>query len=207
MPCEAGEAPLSRPAFFFYPSLADAPGVESAQNQAEPAPSASSCCQEAAMRRSLLVLGAFLLAGGGVFTARQNNAQEKPKEPQEAATDAKMTPEDAARKNPVPVTPEGLAEARSFYKYQCAMCHGENGDGKGDLADVMKLKLNNWRDASSLAGKTDGELYFILTKGKGQMLGNGDRTKEDMRWKLVNLVRSFAKKDSKEKPAPESPNS
>lgn len=159
------------------------------------------------MRYSLLVLGAFLLASGGVFTAQQSNSQEKPKDSQAAAADEKIPPEEAARKNPVPATPEGLAEAQRFYKYQCAMCHGENGDGKGDLADIMKLKLNDWRDASSLAGRTDGELYYILTNGKGQMLGNGDRTKEDMRWKLVNLTRSFAKKDSKQKPAPESPKS
>ncbi len=159
------------------------------------------------MRRSLLVLGAFLLASGGVFTARQDNAQEKPKDSQAATADAKISPEEAARKNPVPVTAEGLAEARRFYKYQCAMCHGEDGDGKGDLADIMKLKLNDWRDSSSLAGRTDGELYYILTNGKGQMVAQGDRTKEELRWKLVNLVRAFAKKDSKEKPAAESPKS
>ena len=154
------------------------------------------------MRHSLLVLGAFLFASGGVYTAQQNNAQEKPKDAQAQAAEAKMSPEDAAKKNPVPVTQEGLAEARRFFKYQCAMCHNENGDGKGELADVMKLKLNDWRDDSSLSGRTDGELYYILTNGKGQMVGQGDRTKEEMRWKLVNLVRSFAKKDSKEKPAP-----
>jgi mono/diheme cytochrome c family protein len=159
------------------------------------------------MWRSLLVLGAFLLVSGGVFTAQQNNAQEKPKDSQSATAEAKISPEEAARKNPVPVTQEGLAEARRFYKYQCAMCHGADGDGKGDLADIMKLKLNDWREESSLAGRTDGELYYILTNGKGQMVGQGDRTKEDMRWKLINLVRSFAKKDSKEKPAPESPKS
>jgi mono/diheme cytochrome c family protein len=159
------------------------------------------------MRRLLFVVGAFLLVSGGVFIARQSNAQDKPKDSQAASADVKISPEEAARKNPVPVTPEGLAEARRFYKYQCAMCHNENGDGKGELADVMKLKLNDWREDSSLGGRTDGELFYILTNGKGQMVGQGDRTKEEMRWKLVNLVRSFAKKDSKEKPAAESPKS
>ena len=159
------------------------------------------------MRLSLLISGAFLLASGGVFAAQQDNAQEKPKDSQAPTTDAKIPPEEAARKNPVPVTPEGLAEARRFYKYQCTMCHGENGDGKGELADTMKLKLHDWREASSLAGRTDGELYYVLTNGKGQMLGQGDRTKEELRWNLVNLVRSFAKKDAKEKPAAESPKS
>jgi mono/diheme cytochrome c family protein len=156
------------------------------------------------MRRFLLVLGALLLVSSGVLTARQSATQEQTKDAQAAPSDSKVPPEEAARKNPVPSTPEGLAEARKFYKYQCAMCHGENGDGKGDLVETMKLKMNDWRDSSSLAGKTDGELFYILTKGRGAMVGEGDRTKENVRWNLIHLVRSFAKKDSKEK-APETP--
>ncbi len=171
------------------------------------------------MRHSLLFLGALLLASSGVSTAQQSGTQEKPKDSrpatseqqsgtqekpkdsQPATSDSKISSEEAARKNPVPSTPEGLAEARRFYKYQCAMCHGENGDGKGDLVETMKLKMNDWRDAASLAGRTDGELYYILTNGKGAMSGQGDRTKEQMRWNLINLTRSFSKKDSKEKAA------
>jgi mono/diheme cytochrome c family protein len=145
------------------------------------------------MRRILLFLGAFLLASSGVLIPQQNSAQEKPKDSQSATSDSKIPP--------VPSTAEGLAEARRFYKYQCAMCHGENGDGKGDLADTMKLKMNDWRDGSSMGGRTDGELYYILTNGKGSMLSQGDRIKEDMRWNLINLTRSFSKKDSKEKAA------
>lgn len=153
------------------------------------------------MRCLLLVLGALLLASSGILTAQQTGIQEKPKESQAATSDSKIPPEEATRKNSVPSTPEGLAEARRFYKYQCAMCHGENGDGKGDLVETMKLKMNDWRDASSLAGRTDGELFYILTNGRGAMVGEGDRTKENMRWNLINLVRSFSKKDSKEKAA------
>jgi mono/diheme cytochrome c family protein len=153
------------------------------------------------MRRLLLVLGALLLASSGALTAKQTGTQGKPKESQAATSDSKIPPEEAARKNPVPSTPEGLAEARRFYKYQCTMCHGENGDGKGDLVETMKLKMNDWRDASSMEGRTDGELFYILTNGRGAMVGEGDRTKEVIRWNLINLVRSFSKKDSKEKAA------
>jgi cytochrome c5 len=153
------------------------------------------------MRRLLLVLGALLLASSGILTAKQTGTQEKPKESQAATSDSKIPQEEAARKNPVPPTPEGLAEARRFYKYQCTMCHGENGDGKGDLVETMKLKMNDWRNASSMEGRTDGELFYILTNGRGAMVGEGDRTKEVIRWNLINLVRSFSKKDSKEKAA------
>jgi mono/diheme cytochrome c family protein len=153
------------------------------------------------MRHFLLFLGALLLTGSAASIAQQNDAQEKSKDTQSATSGSKIPPEEAARKNPVPSTQEGLAEARRFYKYQCTMCHGENGDGKGDLVETMKLKMNDWRDASSMEGRTDGELYYILTNGRGAMGGQGDRTKDVMRWNLINLVRSFSKKDSKEKAA------
>jgi len=39
------------------------------------------------------------------------------------------------------------------------------------------------------------------------MPGEGDRTKERVRWNFVNLVRSFAKKDAADKPKTESPQS
>jgi len=55
--------------------------------------------------------------------------------------------------------------------------------------------MHDWRDPATLAGKTDGELFYIITKGKGKMIGEGDRAAETMRWNLVNLVRSYAKKD------------
>src|SRR5258708_19765633 len=108
------------------------------------------------MRDSLLFLGALLLASSGVSSAQQGGTQEKPKDSQPATSDSKISPEEAARKNPVPSTPEGLAEARRFYKYQCAMCHGENAHGNGDLVETIKLNMNDWRETESLAGRTDG---------------------------------------------------
>src|ERR1700730_4894647 len=141
------------------------------------------------MRRTLFVLGALLLASFGISYAKPGSAQEKP-----ATTEPKITPEDAARKNPVSPTPEGLAEARKLFGYNCAMCHGKTVDGKGDLAADMKLELLDWRASSSLEKMTDGELFWIISKGKGKMPGEGDRTAEKVRWNFVNLVRSFAKK-------------
>lgn len=116
-----------------------------------------------------------------------------------------MTPEDVAKKNPFASTPEGLAEARKLYTYICAMCHGKDGDGKGDVAAEMKLELHDWRDASSIEKMTDGELFWIVTNGKGKMLGEGDRETEKVRWNFVNLVRSFGKKGAGDKPKADPP--
>jgi hypothetical protein len=83
------------------------------------------------------------------------------------------------------------------------MCHGKDGDGKGDLGEQMKLGLRDWRDSSTIAHYTDGELFYIITNGRGKMVGGeGDRTKEELRWNLVNLVRSFGKKTQNEPAKP-----
>src|SRR3981081_2907556 len=152
------------------------------------------------MRRTPLILGAILLASFGISYARPNSTQEKT-----GSTEPKITPEDAAKKNPVTPTIEGLAEVRKLFGYNCAMCHGKVGDGKGDLAADMKLELRDWRDASSIEKMTDGELFWIISNGKGKMPGEGDRTGEKIRWNFVNLVRSFAKKSAAEKPKTETP--
>jgi mono/diheme cytochrome c family protein len=152
------------------------------------------------MRRTLVIASAILLFG--ILYPKSNFTQEK------NGGEPKMTPEDVARKNPVPPSPEGLAEARKQYGYDCAMCHGKDGGGKGDLAQDMKLELHDWRDPSSIEKMTDGELFWVVSYGKGKMVGGeADRSPEKMRWNLVNLIRSFAKKGAAaaEKPKTENP--
>jgi Cytochrome C oxidase, cbb3-type, subunit III len=96
--------------------------------------------------------------------------------------------------NPVKSSPEGLAEARKVFGYDCEMCHGPKGDGKGEVVESMKLTMHDWRDPASLANLTDGEIFYIITKGKGKMMAEGDRVPEKLRWNLVNLVRALAAK-------------
>ena len=153
------------------------------------------------MRKAWLVLGAVCAASIGMARAKPNARQEKPKDTQAATDESKISQEDIDKKNPVKPSSEGLAAARKVYGYDCAMCHGPKGDGKGDLVESMKLTMHDWNDPASLAGKSDGEIFFIITKGKGKMMGEGDRLPETMRWNMVNLVRSYSKKDTGDKPA------
>ena len=146
------------------------------------------------MRRIVLFLSALSLLSTANFFAQQK--ESKPKDAQSADNALSPIPAaDAEKKNPVKPTPDGLAEAKKLYRYHCAMCHGENGDGKGDLAAQMKLELNDWRNPATISKYTDGGLFYIVTNGRGKMVGGeGDRAKEEVRWNLVNLVRSFGKK-------------
>jgi cytochrome c5 len=140
------------------------------------------------MKRSLLVASTILFAGLLVSWAGLC-AQDNPK-----ADDYKISEADIARVNPVKSSPEGLAEARKVFGYDCEMCHGAKGDGKGEVVESMKLTMRDWRDPATLAKVTDGEIFYIITKGKGKMMAEGDRVPEKLRWNLVNLVRVMAAK-------------
>lgn len=109
--------------------------------------------------------------------------------------DSQTIPADAVHQvNPVKATPESIAQGKKYYGYDCAMCHGANGDGKGDVAVDEKLKLKDWRDPAALQNTTDGEMFYIIKNGKGQMPPEGDRLKAPELWNLVNYIRSLAHK-------------
>jgi mono/diheme cytochrome c family protein len=119
-----------------------------------------------------------------------------------AAGASKMPPEAAKVPNPVKPTAASLAAGKKQYGYDCAMCHGKDGDGKGDLAADMKLNLLDYTDPAALKGMTDGELFYIIKNGKGDMPSEGDRAKPEEVWNLVNYVRSLSKNSAgKPKPA------
>lgn len=146
------------------------------------------------MKLSFPALGGFLLAPFLCLAWQQNSFhQNSQQEPKEEASSSEPSQPPKERKNPVKPTPENLAEAKKFFGYDCAMCHGAAGDGKGDLAASMELKMKDWRDATTLSAMPDGEIFDVIEKGKGKMTGEGDRVSSEMAWKLVNYVRSFTK--------------
>lgn len=107
-----------------------------------------------------------------------------------------IPPEAVSQANPVKPTPESLAEGKKWYGYDCAMCHGKNGDGKGEVASDMKLRMSDFTNPATLKQRTDGELFYIVKNGKGDMPLEGNRLKSDGLWNLVNYVRSLAKKET-----------
>lgn len=96
--------------------------------------------------------------------------------------------------NPVKATPESLALAKRWWALDCEMCHGNNGNGKGETARDMKLNLADFTDPATLKDRTDGELFYIIKNGHNDMPAEGPRIKTDEGWDLVNYIRSLAKK-------------
>ena len=136
-----------------------------------------------------VILLALLLCAFPV-TAQESQA------PAQATTSSSSTiPAEAVHQvNPVKPTSESLAMGKKYYGYDCAMCHGNNGDGKGEVALSEKFKIGDFTDPTSLKGRTDGELFYIIKNGRGQMPPEGDRVKPTELWNMVNYIRSLSNK-------------
>lgn len=167
------------------------------------------------MRKDVATLSALVLFGIAGFPQQASKPVQADKTAQQTEKPASQTdkastpaaafavPPDIAKEvNPIKPTPASIAGGKQAYGYDCAMCHGADGSGKGDLAADMKLDLKDYRDAASLKDMTDGEIFYIIQKGKGDMTGEGDRQKPDGIWNMVNYIRSLAKKQTPPKAKP-----
>ncbi|MBZ5660226.1 MAG: cytochrome c [Acidobacteriia bacterium] len=142
------------------------------------------------MRKYFAVLAICTVFSGISSAQETKNEQGKP------AADQKVSPEVVNRKNPVVPSASSLAEAKKIFTVDCVMCHGQEGDGKGELAVSMKLTPPDYRNEAAMNKFTDGELFDIITNGKGGMPPEGKRATPEQIWDLVNYVRSFAQKKS-----------
>ncbi len=138
------------------------------------------------MLKPVLIIAVISVAG---MTAYSQESQTP-----ETGTQAPSAIPQAAKdqKNPVKPTLESIAAAKKIYGYDCAMCHGANGDGKGDTANDMKLSIRDLHDPSTLKGTSDGEMYYIIENGNGKCPPEDGRAKPDSIWNLVVYMRSFS---------------
>jgi len=110
--------------------------------------------------------------------------------PQETAPAAPA----AGTKNPVKPTADGLAKAKATYQIDCAMCHGDTGNGKTDLAQSMGLAIEDWTNPATLANKDDQVLFNQIRNGKDKMPPEeAGRVKDAEVWNLISYIRSFSK--------------
>jgi mono/diheme cytochrome c family protein len=136
------------------------------------------------MLKNLVIFFAFLTLVAAFSLQGQTPSKAPPAE-------YKIPPEAANQSNPVKPGPESLARGKKIYGYDCAVCHGKDGDGEGDMTDMKGIP--DFTDSAVQKGHTDGEWFYITQKGKGEMPPEGDRAKSEDLWNLVNYVRSFGK--------------
>jgi mono/diheme cytochrome c family protein len=124
--------------------------------------------------------------------ARGESAQPNGSETPQASLPKPLVipPEARKRENPVPKVPEAIEAGRSLFVTQCAMCHGENGRGKGELAASLNMKVPDMTDPKLQQKRTDGDLFYIISTGHGQMPGE-KRLPEQNLWEMIHFIRTL----------------
>ena len=95
-------------------------------------------------------------------------------------------------RNPIPLTPEVLTEARAHFADHCATCHANDGSGNTDIGKNLYPKAPDMRLAHT-QDLTDGEIYYIIHNGvrlTGMPAWGADDSDEDS-WKLVHFIRDL----------------
>jgi mono/diheme cytochrome c family protein len=115
-----------------------------------------------------------------------------------AASSPSAAPQDA--KSAKGANPSAT-RAKEIYGFDCAICHGPNGNGKTDLAKDMQLSLTDFTDPKTFEGKTDDQLIDLIRKGKDKMPGEEGRAKNDEIKAIVQYIRTFSKEQPGAAPA------
>jgi len=97
-----------------------------------------------------------------------------------------------ARKNPVALTPQVLAEARAHFADHCASCHGNDGKGEAALGAHMYPRTPDMTRGGTQS-LSDGELFAIIENGVRltgmPAFGDGTRESAASSWALVHFIR------------------
>ena len=150
------------------------------------------------MYRFALVLPALFLFA--LLVAAQQPQQNPAPKPLNSPDYSAIPVQAAKEPNPVKATPESLTRAKKWWAMDCAMCHGDSGNGKGDTAVDMKLNVVDFTDPNTLKDRTDGELYYIIKNGHQDMPPEGQRIKTEEGWDLVNYVPVFLQEGRRREP-------
>ena len=92
--------------------------------------------------------------------------------------------------NPEAYTEDNINEGKQLYTIYCAVCHGDNGDGQGILAEREKiLGVPSYDDMGRAI--TEGSVYHVIYYGLNTMGSYAAQTSEEERWKINHYVMSL----------------
>lgn len=94
----------------------------------------------------------------------------------------------SALANPAEPTAASLENGRKYFSINCAVCHGDTGDGMG-TATKFGMPAISLLTATTVA-RTDGYIYGMIRNGRG-LMPTYNRIEERDRWDVVNYVRGL----------------
>lgn len=95
---------------------------------------------------------------------------------------------------PVPLTNDLVRRGQERYEIYCMVCHGTDGHGDGQAIAF------NFPKPPDLLGDTvkalpDGQVFDVITNGKGNMYSYAYRVKAQDRWAVIAYIRAMQLKN------------
>ena len=100
------------------------------------------------------------------------------------------------RVNPLPANRANRRAGEELYEDladpSCSICHGKDGDGRGQLAKQFEPPPRNFACAATVEGIPDGQLHWIIRNGSpGTAMPPFDYLSDEEIWQLVIYLRSM----------------
>ena len=89
--------------------------------------------------------------------------------------------------NPLDSTQVDFERGKELYNIYCGICHGNKGDGQGNLVKREKiLGIPSYSDIGRAI--TEGSTYHTIYYGKNAMGSYANQLNEEERWQVVSYV-------------------
>jgi hypothetical protein len=97
--------------------------------------------------------------------------------------------------NPLQVNTPIVEEGRDLYRIFCINCHGEKGDGQGNLytSGLYTVPPRSLVD-TVVMNQTAGQIYYTISAGYGVMGQHASLIRPDDRWKIVAYIEKMIQK-------------
>lgn len=99
--------------------------------------------------------------------------------------------------DPLAHTAENLAEGKRLYDINCSPCHGEKGEGNGQLIELPgggdgPFTARPQPYKTLLPPMKDGSIFYSVSYGKNVMGGYGFQLSVNERWQVIHYIKSLA---------------
>ena len=103
-------------------------------------------------------------------------------------------PNMGAPENPVKADDVSIERGRTIFTINCIMCHGQTGEGNGQIAALLANKPANLTSIITQS-KSDGILFTTITNGvDGRMPPMVENLTVRDRWDVINYIRTLEAK-------------
>lgn len=93
--------------------------------------------------------------------------------------------------SPFPMSGELLARGQQRFNIYCSPCHGQTAEGTGITKKIGAMAVVANLHDKRIVELADGEIYSIISNGKGVMQGYAPQIGVEDRWAIVAYLRAL----------------